>query len=242
MANGFGAGGAIAGGILGLAGGLLQGFEQRRAQTKARRRQRRAIESARSFADERVSAITEGELFSRAEGFLSSTFGPDAASPLAEDTAKRIAAIQSSRGTFFGAAGTIDAAGGAAAALHQSRMQLLPSALQFAQAPEQLRQSILGFEAPLRVAAATGAPVAGLGGAIPTEPTIFSGALNSALAGAFGGFQLGQDADASARRRDASLAQAEQLRAATQARRAQQDQPLDLLSQFNLSGSFRRSF
>jgi hypothetical protein len=192
MANGSGGLiGGLAGGLLGLAGGAISAVEQRRAQTRFRRRQRGAIQEARTFADERVQAITGGGLFQQAEQFLSRTFSDGTTNPLVSDFSKRLAATQAQRGVFFGGAAAVDVAGGAAGFLQQQRQSLLPTALQFAFEPERIRQSVLGFEAPLRVAAATGAALPGITPPRQT-PGVVSSALNNAISGAAGGFAVGR--------------------------------------------------
>ena len=186
--------GAIVGGSL----GALSGLTGARAQTKFRRRQRKAIASARDFADETVARITGGELFSSANEFLTSTFKDSAGSPLAQDFAKSIRAAQSVRGTFSGNLGAAQEAVGTSGFAQKLRQSLLPQAQNFAFAPEQLRQSILAQEAPLRVAAATGGSIAGVGpqGSIGSQ---FGGAFNQAISGGLGGFQIGSAIDAQSR-------------------------------------------
>lgn len=184
--SGAGVTGMLVGGTLGVIGGI----QAERAQRKFRRRQRKAIASARTFADETVAKITGGELFQSAQQFLQNSFAEDGDSPLAKDFAKSIRAAQSVRGTFSGNLGAAQEAVGTSAFQQRLRQSLLPQALQFSEAPERLRQSILAQEAPLRVAAATGAQIAGVG-----PQGSIGGALGSALtqgvSGALGGFQAG---------------------------------------------------
>jgi len=187
--------GAGVGAVLGGAGGFISAYNERKQQTRFRRRQRQAIGEAREFADARVAAITGSQLFQDAQGFLEGTFGSDAInSPLARDFATGVRQAQASRGLLFGGAAVSQEASGLAAFVQQQRAGLLPQALQFAQAPEQIRQSVLGFEAPLRVAARTGAALPGI-----TAPQILdsplSAAFKQAVAGAAGGFQIGSSID-----------------------------------------------
>lgn len=232
MANGTGAAvGGVAGGVLGLVGSLISSYENRAIQTRARRRQRGAIEEARRFADERVAAVRQGDVFRKAESFLSRTFDDTQENPLLVDAAKRLAVAQSERGAFFGNAPALEAAGGASAYLQQFRASLLPSALQFAEAPERLRQDIFGSEAALRAAAATGAPIAG---APNLGSPIFGPALENTIAGAAGGFQLGRDYD-----QGVALAQATEDRA-RQERQFQESQNIASVLNTLLTGGTRR--
>ena len=192
-ATGFAVGGPL-GLIVGGALGALGGAQSERQQRKFRRRQRRAIAEARKFADETVTKITEGELFSSATDFLKSTFADAADSPLAQDFAKSIRAAQSVRGTFSGNIGAAQEAVGTSGFAQRLRQSLLPQAQAFAEAPERLRQSILALEAPLRSAAATGATIGGLGAAGSIGG--FGSALTGGVSGALGGFQIGSQFDA----------------------------------------------
>jgi len=195
--------GALTGAALGLTLGAVGGFLQERQQRRFRRRQRRAIQAARDFAQETVRGIQESDLFSGATEFITSTFQDAGDSPLAQDFAKSIQAAQSARGTFTGNLAAAQEAVGRSAAAQRLRAQLLPAAQQFAEAPERLRQSVLSTEAPLRVAAATGAPIAGLGGP-PQLSSPLGSAISGGLSGAIGGFQLGSQFD-SQQRFDARL-------------------------------------
>lgn len=206
MANGPQLGGALIGGLLGLAGGFLG----KRQATRARRRQRRAIAQADRIAAERVAQITGADtLFGRARSFLEDTFENAATSPLAEDFAKRIRAGQAARGTF--GAGRLAASQEAlqtSAFSQRLRQSLIPQAINVSFAPEQLRQSIAAFETPRLIAAATGGQLAGVG-----PPNFGPGLLASTLQGGLGGFQIGQ-----------GISQAQQF----QQQLAQNQQALDL--------------
>jgi hypothetical protein len=57
--------------------------------------------------------------------------------------------------------------------------------------PETLRQGILGFEAPLRVAAATGGTIGGVG-APGRLSSGLSAMFSGAVPGGIGGFQIGR--------------------------------------------------
>lgn len=185
---GLSSGGLFGAGLGALLGGV-GGFLASKDATRARRRQRAAIESARQFADQVVERVTSGELFSNARDFLTSSFRDSADSPLAQDTARQIRSAQAVRGTFHGNLAAVQEGVGTSAAAQRLRSSLLPSALQFSLAPEQLRQSVLGFEAPLRVAAATGGQLAGVG---PSNLlSQFSGGFGGAVSGGLGGFQIG---------------------------------------------------
>lgn len=179
------------GGLLGLVGGISGAITQKKTQTKFRRRQREAIGEARDFTSGRLEELLgEGTLFSQGTDFLSGTFGAADQSPLAQDFVKQIRAAQASRGTLFGGAPEAAEAGGLAAFSQQLRASLLPQLLSFTQAPEQLRQSILGFEAPLRVAARTGASIPGIGAPQPGVD-IFGSGLAGLVSGISGGAQVG---------------------------------------------------
>lgn len=181
----------VVGGLLGLTGDLVGAIATNRAQTRNRRRQRKAIAEARTFTDERLAELLgTGTLFSQGVDFLRGTFGEAADSPLAQDFVKQIRAAQAARGTLFGGAAVSTEASGLAAFSQNLRASLLPQLLSFSFAPEQLRQSILGFEAPLRVAARTGGALPGVGPA-PTPVNPFVAALQGAIGGATGGFQVG---------------------------------------------------
>lgn len=190
-----GASGGVTGVIVGGALGALGGVFAARASKRFRRRQRAAIQSARDFADATVERITSDDLFTGARDFLSSTFNEGAQSPLALDFAKSIRAAQSVRGTFRGNIGAAQEAIGASGFAQRLRAQLLPQALSFAEAPERLRQSVLGFEAPLRVAAATGAQIAGVGPQAQIG-SAFGQGFTGGVSGALGGFQVGSAFDA----------------------------------------------
>jgi hypothetical protein len=177
--------------ILGAGLGALGGVLDERQSRKFRRRQRKAIEQARKFADATVKRITEDELFVGARDFISDTFKNAADSPLAKDFAKSVRAAQSVRGTFSGNISAAAEGIGTSAAAQRLRTQLLPSALQFAEAPERLRQSVISTEAPLFAAAATGAPIFGGG----PQQSPFSSAISGGLQGAAGGFQIGSAFD-----------------------------------------------
>jgi hypothetical protein len=140
----------------------------------------------------RVDELLASPLLSQARSFLEGTFGNAADSPLAQDFVKGIRAAQSARGTFFGGSAETQEAGGLSAFSQRLRQDLLPQALAFGTLPETLRQSVLGFEAPLRTAAATGGSglgdSSGLNAGNPLA-AIFSGALS----GAAGGFNLARE-------------------------------------------------
>ncbi|MEE8522188.1 MAG: hypothetical protein V3S83_12580 [Gemmatimonadota bacterium] len=205
--------GALIGGVVGVAGGLIQ----ERADRRTRRRQRKAIGAAQAFAKETVERITASKLFSGARSFLEETFENAADSPLARDFGKSIRQAQSVRGTFAGNLGAIQESIGTSAFSQRLRQSLLPAAQQFAFAPEQLRLQILQTEAPLRVAAATGAGLPGLGR--PNIGSQLGGALSQGLSGAAGGFQLGRQIDFNQQLHD--------LRTQQVGRGVQADQPLD---------------
>ena len=201
----------IAGGLLGITGGVVGAIQSERQQRRFRRRQRRAIGEARQFADERVAEITGGPLFSQAVDFLQGTFENTADSPLAQDFARGIRQAQATRGTLFGGAGVAQEASGLAAFSQELRQSLLPQLLTFATEPERLRQSVLGFEAPLRVAAATGAALPGLTPQPLLQSPIVAG-LNSGIAGFSGGAQIGASfQNLSQQRQDIERLQALQL-------------------------------
>lgn len=192
MANGSGAAGALIGGLFGLAGGLIGGYERKKAQTKFRRRQRAAIGAARQFADERIQQLLGSPLLRQGMEFLEGTFARPEDSPLADQLRKSLRVAQESRGLRRSVAGAVGEARALGAFTQNLRASLLPEVARFGTLPEQLRQSIIGFETPLRVAAATGAPVPGIQ-ANPEQ--LFGGFLGSSLgqaaAGAAGGFQIG---------------------------------------------------
>jgi len=177
--------------VLGAGLGALGGALSERQARRFRRRQRKAIAAARKFADETVKRITEDDLFKGARDFITSTFQNAADSPLAQDFAKSVRAAQSVRGTFSGNIGAAQEAFGHSAAAQRLRSQLLPSALQFAEAPERLRQSIVSTEAPLFAAAATGSPLFGAG----NLQSAAGNAISGGISGAAGGFQIGSAFD-----------------------------------------------
>lgn len=137
----------------------------------------------------RVEEILADPLLVSARNFLQGTFDNAPDSPLAQDFVKGIRAAQASRGTFFGGSAEVAEAGGLSAFSQRLRQDLLPSLQSFGTLGESLRQGILGFEAPLRTAAATGG--GGLGDASGfLGPSPFGSALTGALSGAAGGFSL----------------------------------------------------
>lgn len=188
MATGAVAGG-IVGGVLGLAGNLIQAQQAKRAQTRFRRRQRRAIQEARTFADQTAQRIQDNPLFSSAADFLQRTFDDAGGSPLVQDFQKQIQASQSSRGLFFGGASAAGEAGGLAVAAQRLRQDLLPNIRNFTVLPEQIRQSTLAQESTLRAAAATGAPLPGL--AQPQFIDPISASIQGAIQGGTAGAALG---------------------------------------------------
>lgn len=201
--------GGVWGAIIGGALGAYGGYQQAQMSKRFRRRQRAAIEQARKFADETVAKVTSSELFTSAKNFLQNTFSNAADSPLAIDFAKRIRAQQSVRGTFTGNISAAQEAVGTSGFAQQLRTNLLPSALQYAEAPERLRQSVLASDAPLRVAAATGAPLVGLPSGFQSD---LGGALAGGISGASGGFQIGTQFDQQ-RRFDLQLEEIRKARA-----------------------------
>jgi hypothetical protein len=136
----------------------------------------------------RVEEILADPLLVQARSFLEGTFENAADSPLAQDFVKGIRAAQAARGTGFGGSAIGTEAGGLAAFSQRLRQDLLPQAMAFGTLGENLRQGILGFEAPLRVAAATGG--SGLGSGNLGGPGILSSILSGAASGAAGGFSL----------------------------------------------------
>jgi len=192
MANGSGAAiGGAAGGVLGFVGELIGQQQAKAQQTRFRRRQRAAIDQARKFATETAERVRMSDLFQRGEQFISSTFDDVIGSPLGQDFQAQIRASQAARGLFFGGGPAAAEARGLAAFAQTSRERLLPSLLQFAITPEQIRQSAFASDVNARVAAATGAPLPGI-----TPPAVIDplgSALRSGIQGAAGGFQLGQE-------------------------------------------------
>jgi hypothetical protein len=180
--------GAGIGAVLGGVGGYISAYDARKQQTRMRRRQRRAIQESREFADKRVEAITGSKLYQGALSFLEGTYDDAIGTPLAQDFAKGVRQAQAARGLLFGGAAVAQEASGLAAFSQQLQGNLLPQALQFAQAPETLRQSVLGFEAPLRIAAKTGAALPGMAPA-PISESPLSAAFKQAAAGGAGGYQ-----------------------------------------------------
>lgn len=140
----------------------------------------------------RVDEILADPLLMQARSFLEGTFGNAADSPLAQDFVKGIRAAQAARGTGFGGAAINTEAGGLAAFSQRLRQDLLPQALAFGTLGENLRQSVLGFEAPLRTAAATGG--GGLGDSSGlVGPGILSSILRGATSGGAAGFSLDRE-------------------------------------------------
>ncbi len=193
------AGAGIIGGLLGGAGGIFSSISAKKQQKKFKKGQKEGIQAARVFADERIEQLLgKGSLFSLGEDFLRGTFENAADSPLAQDFVKGIRQAQASRGTLAGPASEFTEAGGLAAFSQQLKAGLLPQLQSFSLAPEQLRQSIVGFEAPLRVASRTGASIAGI---TPPQilPSIFGSALSGAAGGFLGGAQIGAAQDTALR-------------------------------------------
>lgn len=188
MATGAVAGG-IVGGVLGLAGNFLQAQQAKRAQTRFRRRQRRAIQEARTFADQTADRIQQNPLFASARDFLQGTFDEAGASPLVQDFQRQIQASQASRGLFFGGASAAGEAGGLAVAAQRLRQDLLPNIRNFTLLPEQVRQQTLSQEATLRSAAATGAPLPGLSQPAFIDP--LSAGIQGAIQGGTAGAAVG---------------------------------------------------
>lgn len=189
MAGGAALGGALIGGILGGVGGIISARDQKKAFRKFRRRQNAAIQQARDFADTRVEELTgEGSLIGRGIDFLKGTFDNPEDSPLADQLRKSIRVSQESRGIRRSVTGAVAEARALGGFTQNLRASLLPQLQSFGTVGENLRQSIISFEAPLRIGAATGLNVAGLGPA-PGLGGAFAGA--SSLAAGFSGFTSG---------------------------------------------------
>jgi hypothetical protein len=165
-------------------------------------------------------------LYERGVQFLAGTFDRPEDSPLADQLRKSLRVAQESRGLRRSVAGAVGEARALGAFTQNLRASLLPSMMQFSTLPEQLRQSIIGFEAPLRTAAATGAPVPGLGPVNPGSlfPGVAGGIFQQGVAGALGGFQMGSAISAQAQQ----VQQNEQLIEAI--RQSRQPSLLDQLS------------
>lgn len=181
--------GGLIGGIGGLTLDIISSVRAERQQRRFRRRQRRAIQEAREFADASARRVTESALFQQGQQFLEQTFGDAVGSPLVQDFAKQLRASQAARGTFFGGSPAAAEAGGLAIAAQRLRGSLLPQVQEFATAGERIRQSVLGQEATLRTAAATGTP---LFGQRPEFIDPFAAGARGLIQGAAGGALLGQ--------------------------------------------------
>lgn len=148
------------------------------------------------FSREGAAPAPPRTLFERGVQFLAGTFDRPEDSPLADQLRKSLRVAQESRGLRRSVAGAVGEARALGAFTQNLRASLLPQLVQFGTLPEQLRQSVLGFEAPLRVASATGAPIPGISGR-PSDlfPNFVGSTLGEAAAGAAGGFQIGRQFD-----------------------------------------------
>ena len=179
--------------VIGAGTGLVGGVLAKRDATRNRRRQRAAILQADRLAEERVRKLLgKGTIFQSAKKFLRSAFSEEGNTVLEADFGKAIQAAQASRGLFSGNLGAVQEAQGRSAFAQRLKQSLLPSVLQFAEAPEKLRQSIAGFETPRLIAAATGGQLTTPFGSAGPGNVGSAGVFNSALQGALGGFNLGQ--------------------------------------------------
>jgi hypothetical protein len=189
-----GFGGGLVGGTLGLVGGLIQAHQQKKAFRTFRKRQSLAIEEARRFADERVAALTgEGTLNKRGVDFLQGTFDNPENSPLADQLRKSIRVAQESRGLRRSTVGAVAEARALGAFTQTQRQALLPSLIQFGTVGENIRQGVLSFEAPLRIANATGLNASGFNFAPGLAPpgSSLNEAITGGIAGFAGGFNIG---------------------------------------------------
>lgn len=192
---GFGIGGGIVGAVAGGVGALLDRQSQKKALSSFRKRQKRAIASAREFTDQRVAELTgEGSLIKLGKDFLRGSFEGGGNSPLEEQLRKSLAVAQESRGLRRSAISASGEARALGAFSQQLRQQLLPSLEQFGSVDERLRQSVLGFELPIRIGQATGLNVSGLSAA-PGQSlggsSTTGAVLGQAVSGFLGGANLG---------------------------------------------------
>lgn len=189
--------GALLGGLFGGFGAFFGAREQKKAFRRFRRRQSQALQETRQFADERVQQLTgEGSLIGRGIKFLEGTFDDPEGSPLADSLRKSIRVAQESRGLRRSPVAAVAEARALGAFSQNLRQQLLPSLLAFGTAPENLRQSIIGFEAPLRIGEATGLNITGLAPAPGLQAGFAGGGSTSSIlsgiaSGFIGGGQIG---------------------------------------------------
>jgi hypothetical protein len=188
---------AFLGATLGGLGAFFGAREQKKAFRRFRKRQSLAIEDARKFADERVASILDSPLIKLSREFVEGTLRDPGSSPLAEGLRKSLRVAQEARGLRRSTAGAVAEASSLAGFQQQLRAQLLPQAQQLGVLPEQLRQSIIGFEAPLRIAQATGLNFTGFGTAPGLEAGFAGGgSLSSILSQSAQGFLGGAQAGA----------------------------------------------
>ncbi len=192
----LGGAGGIAGGLLGGIGNFLNQHQARKDFRTFKRRQREAIKKSRAFADERVTELLDSPLLRMGREFLEGTFASPETSPLADQLRKGLRVAQQSRGLRRGTVGAVAEARALGAFTQQLRASLLPQVESFGTLPERLRQSVLGFELPIRIGQAVGLNVAGLGAAPGLESGLSPGsslgaALGGAIPGAAGGASLG---------------------------------------------------
>jgi hypothetical protein len=155
--------GAAAGGGLGALGAIMNN----RDATRARRRQRDII-----------NAQQNDPMYRQAKQFLMDSFSNAGTSPLAVDFRKSIDAGQAARGMFAGNAADISAAMNQSGFAQQLRMGMLGQI-----------QSMNQYDTMMRVAAATGAQLPGLGPA--NLQSSGAAALSGGIAGASAGFGVG---------------------------------------------------
>jgi hypothetical protein len=192
----LGGGGAALGGILGGIGNIFSQRQARKDFRTFKRRQREAIKKSRAFADERVTELLDSPLLRMGREFLEGTFSSPEASPLADQLRKSIRVAQQSRGLRRGVVGAVSESRALGAFTQQLRASLLPQVQSFGTLPERLRQSVLGFELPIRIGQAVGLNVSGLGAAPGLESGLSPGSslaagLGGGISGAAGGASLG---------------------------------------------------
>jgi hypothetical protein len=209
----------LLGGLFAAGGSILGAREKKKAFRRFRKRQRIAIDQAREFADERVAALTgEDSLIGRGINFLKGTFDDPAGSPLADQLRKSIQVAQESRGLRRSTIGAVSEARALGAFTQKQRQSLLPELVRFGTVGENLRQSIISFEMPLRVGAATGLNVTGLQPAAGMGQGFSGGgaassALNSFASGFLGAGQIGMAAADSLQRSDQNASILNEIRA-----------------------------
>lgn len=182
MALGYAIGGAVAGGV--------GAYMNDRMATKMRRRGRAAIDASRAYAEGEAKRVAGMQGFQDARRFLEGIYSDDANNnPLVRDVGMQIRAAQAARGTFNGNVGAAAEGLGAGAFLQNLRLSAYDTLEKNLTFEPRFTGEVMSWDAPFRVAAATGAALPGMGqGNMSSQ---FASLLGGAVSGFGAGYNVG---------------------------------------------------